>query len=120
MPDLGILQHNRQPPEPDIIRTGHCPGNRGIVVRRGLHGDVSPGPVMKNGYTDAAANLVPVLPPTYRRGDLVAKPKKKSDKNKQQQLPSGMYQNVMIEDAMSRDMPAGNQGLVFSSVVFSA
>ena len=86
----------------------------------GLHGDVSPGPVIKNGYTDAAANLVPVLPPTYRRGDLVAKPEKKSDKKKQQQLPSGMYQNVMIEDAMSRYMPEGHQGLVFSSVVFSA
>lgn len=77
------------------------------------------GPVMKNGYTDAAANLVPVLPPTYRRGDLISKSKKKSDKKKQQQLPSGQYQNVMIEDAMTRDMPAGHQGLVFSSVVFS-
>ena len=75
---------------------------------------------MKNGYTDAAANLVPVLPPTSRRGDLVAKPEKKSDKKKQQQLPSGMYQNVMIEDAMSRYMSEGHQGLVFSSVVFSA
>ena len=75
---------------------------------------------MKNGYTDAAANLVPARPPTYRRGDLVAKPKKKSDKNKQQQLPSGMYQNVMIEDAMSRYMSEGHQGLVFLSVVFSA
>lgn len=77
------------------------------------------GPVMKNGYTDAAANLVPVLPPTYRRGDLVSKSKKKSDKKKHQQLLSGQYQNVMIEDAMTRDMPAGHQGLVFSSVVFS-
>ncbi|MFT5487299.1 MAG: hypothetical protein ACI9JL_001036 [Paracoccaceae bacterium] len=76
------------------------------------------GPVMKNGYADAAANLVPVLPPTYRRGDLVLKSKKKSDKKKQQ-LQSGQYQNVLIEDAMTRDMPAGHQGLVFSSVVFS-
>lgn len=77
------------------------------------------GPVMKNGYADAAANLVPVLPPTYRRGDLVAKSKKKSGQKKQRQLPSGQYQNVMIEDAMSRDMPRGHQGLVFASVVFS-
>lgn len=77
------------------------------------------GPVMKNGYTDAAANLVPVLPPTYRRGDIVSKSKKKPAKEKQRQLPSGQYQNVMIEDAMSRDMPSGHQGLVFSSVVFS-
>lgn len=77
------------------------------------------GPVMKNGYADAAANLIPVLPPTYRRGDLVTKSKKKTGKKKQQKLPSGQYQNVMIEDAMSRDMPAGHQGLVFSSVVFS-
>lgn len=79
----------------------------------------APGPVMKNGYTDAAANLVPVLPPTYRRGDLSPRQRKKSDKKKQQQLPSGQYRNVMIEDAMSRHMPAGHQGLVFSSVVFS-
>jgi hypothetical protein len=77
------------------------------------------GPVMKNGYADAAANLVPVLPPVYRRGDLTAKPRKKSDKKKQERLPSGLYQNVMIEDSMTRDMPAGHQGLVFSSVVFS-
>lgn len=79
------------------------------------------GPVMKNGYADAAANLVPVLPPTYRRGDLTPKYKKKAEKKKQQQrhLPSGQYQTVLIEDAMSREMPAGHQGLVFSSVVFS-
>lgn len=77
------------------------------------------GPVMKNGYTDAAANLVPVLPPTFRRGDLTAQPRKKSEKKKQKQLPSGQYPTVMIEDAMGRDMPAGHQGLVFSSVVFS-
>lgn len=77
------------------------------------------GPVMKNGYADAAANLVPVLPPTYRRGDIVSKSKKKPAKEKQRQLPSGQYQNVMIEDAMTRDMPSGHQGLVFSSVVFS-
>lgn len=77
------------------------------------------GPVMKNGYPDAAANLVPVLPPTFRRGDLVSKSKKKADKKKQQHLLPGQYQNVMIEDAMTRDMPAGHQGLVFSSVVFS-
>jgi hypothetical protein len=31
-----------------------------------------------------------------------------------------MYQNVMIEDAMSRYMSEGHQGLVFLSVVFSA
>lgn len=79
----------------------------------------APGPVMKNGYPDAAANLVPVLPPTYRRGDLAARPRKKTDKKKQAQLPSGQYPTVMIEDAMDRDMPAGHQGLVFSSVVFS-
>lgn len=78
------------------------------------------GPVMKNGYADAAANLVPVLPPTYRRGDLVSKSKKKADNKKQKQLPSGQYQNVLIDDAMTRDMPTGYQGLVFSSVVFSA
>jgi hypothetical protein len=35
------------------------------------------GPVMKNGYTDAAANLAPVLPPTYRRGDLEEKIRQK-------------------------------------------
>ena len=75
------------------------------------------GPVRKNGYADAAANLVPVLPPTYRRGDLIARQKKKADKK--QQLPSGQYQNMLIDDAMTRDMPSGHQGLVFSSVVFS-
>jgi len=75
------------------------------------------GPVRKNGYADAAANLVPVLPPTYRRGDLIARQKKKADKK--QQLPSGQYQNMLIDDAMTREMPWGHQGLVFSSVVFS-
>ena len=76
------------------------------------------GPVRKNGYTDAAANLVPVLPPTFRRCDLVARQKKKADKTKPR-LPSGRYQNFLADDAMTRDMPAGHQGLVFSSVVFS-
>ena len=75
------------------------------------------GPVRKNGYADAAANLVPVLPPTYRRGDLIARQKKKADK-KQRLLP-GQYRNVLVDDAMTRDMPSGHQGLVFSSVVFS-
>lgn len=76
------------------------------------------GPVRKNGYTDAASNLVPVLPPTYRRGDLITRQKKKDDKKKQQ-LPSGQYQNILVDDTMTREMPAGHRGLVFSSVVFS-
>jgi len=80
-------------------------------------GQTAAGPVRKNGYTDAAANLVPVLPPTYRRGDLIARQKKKADK-KQRLLP-GQYQNVLGDDAMTRDMPPEHQGLVFSSVVFS-
>ncbi len=80
-------------------------------------GQTAAGPVRKNGYTDAAANLVPVLPPTYRRGDLIAHQKKKADK-KQRLLP-GQYQNVLGDDAMTRDMPPEHQGLVFSSVVFS-
>ena len=76
------------------------------------------GHVRKNGYMDAASNLVPVLPPTYRRGDLITRQKKKDDKKKQQ-LPSGQYQNILVDDTMTREMPAGHRGLVFSSVVFS-
>ena len=76
------------------------------------------GHVRKNGYMDAASNLVPVLPPTYRRGDLITRQKKKDDKKKQQ-LPSGQYQNILVYDTMTREMPAGHRGLVFSSVVFS-
>ena len=40
-------------------------------------------------------------------------------KKQQKRLPAGKYGTVALDDAFTRDMPPGHQGLVFSSVVFS-
>lgn len=77
------------------------------------------GPVMKQGYADASANLAPVVPAVHMHGQLPPEQRKKMPKQQQKRLPAGKYESLAIEDAFSRDMPAAHQGLVFSSVVFS-
>ena len=74
------------------------------------------GPVMPRGYTDASANIMPVLPAFHRRGllpDAETKPKPRK-------LPKNQYDQVLLEDSLSRDTPEGHEGLVFSAVVFTA
>jgi hypothetical protein len=73
---------------------------------------------MPNGYADATANLVPVLPPMYAAGRLAApadpaKPRRVKPLRRR-------YQSLPPEDSFTREMPAGFEGLVFSSVVLSA
>ena len=75
------------------------------------------GPVMRNGYADASANLVPVMPAWHARGQLPDRaPKKKATPK---QLTTGGYQSIPLDDAFTREMPKGHQGLVFTSFVFS-
>lgn len=78
-----------------------------------------PGPVMKHGYADASANQVPVLPAVHLQGHLPPENRRKMAKKQQKRLPAGKYETVALDDAFTRDMPPGHQGLVFSSVVFS-
>lgn len=79
------------------------------------------GPVLKHGYADASANLPPVLPAVHMRAHTDPEERKAKPKPKQAQkrLAAGKYENLAIEDAFTREMPAEHQGLVFSSVVFS-
>ena len=72
---------------------------------------------MRNGYTDAPANLVPVVPAWHARGQLPDQaPKKKTTPN---QLTTGGYQSIPLEDAFTREMPKSHRGLVFTLFVFS-
>ena len=77
------------------------------------------GPVMKQGYADASANLAPVVPAVHMRGQLPPEPVRKTTKKQQKRLAKGRYESPAMDNAFTRDTPTGHQGLVFSSVVFS-
>ena len=78
------------------------------------------GPVMKQGYADASANLAPVVPAVHMQAQLAPEQRKKNaTKQQRKQLPAGKYESLTIENAFDREMPAAHQGLVFASVVFS-
>lgn len=72
---------------------------------------------MRNGNTDASANLVPAVAAWHARGQLPDRaPRKKATPK---QLTTGGYQSIPLEDAFTREMPKSHQGLVFTSFVFS-
>lgn len=74
------------------------------------------GPIVPRGFTDASANLIPVLPAFHSRG-LLPEAEKKA---KPRKLPKNQYDQVLLEDSFRRDTPEGHEGLVFSAVVFTA
>jgi hypothetical protein len=75
------------------------------------------GPIMRNGNTDASANLVPAVAAWHARGQLPDRAPRKKATPKQR--TTGGYQSIPLEDAFTREMPKSHQGLVFTSFVFS-
>ena len=64
---------------------------------------------MPHGYTDAAANLIPVVPAFHSRAllpDVENKPKPRK-------LSKNRYDQVLLEESLDREIPKDHEGLVF-------
>ena len=92
------------------------PTERGALGRpRDIPPRSEAGPVRDSGYTDATATLPPVLAAFHARGNMELP----LNKPKQKKLPKP-YAQPVLEDAFTREIPEGHEGLVFTAVVFSA
>lgn len=79
------------------------------------------GPVLENGYTDATASRLPVLPAWVAGAFLPEPDRREPERRKPARPPQRTHaeESEPADDTFSREVPAGYQGPVQSSVGFS-